>query len=135
MPKTPEQLRAKLRLMGNMWCFLFLRYRKAWLADVTPEVFPRYADFLLGEKVYAMPFPESGQFMLPWNLVITYDLEIRREVCRKINDEGLTMGSALTLACRDTYLRDVYLIAPATLAAAAAAGALLEVVVTGAGRQ
>ena len=98
LPKTPEQLRAKLRLMGNMWCFLFLRYRKAWLADVTPEVFRRYADYLLGERVYSMPFPESGQFMLPWNLLITYELEIRREVCRKINDEGLTMASALPLA-------------------------------------
>eukprot|EP00973_Karenia_brevis_P084603 11740283-Karenia_brevis.AAC.1 len=39
LPRTPEQLRSKLRLMGNMWCFLFLRFRKAWLSDVNPEGF------------------------------------------------------------------------------------------------
>eukprot|EP00973_Karenia_brevis_P069919 9722446-Karenia_brevis.AAC.1 len=50
LPKTPEQLRAKLRLMGNMWTYLFLRFRKTWLEGVDPEVFRRYADFLLGAR-------------------------------------------------------------------------------------
>eukprot|EP00973_Karenia_brevis_P053462 7429846-Karenia_brevis.AAC.1 len=50
LPKTPEQLRAKLHLMGNMWTYLFLRLRKTWLERVDPEVFRRYADFLLGAR-------------------------------------------------------------------------------------
>eukprot|EP00973_Karenia_brevis_P022894 3152001-Karenia_brevis.AAC.1 len=120
LPRTPEQLRSKLRLMGNMWCFLFLRFRKSWLSDVNPEVFRRYADFLLGSKVFSMPLPESSSYRLPWNIVLTYELELRREAFKRINDEGLTMGDALTAVCRDTYLRDVHLVAPATLAAASA---------------
>eukprot|EP00973_Karenia_brevis_P061205 8510445-Karenia_brevis.AAC.1 len=68
MPKNPEQLRAKLRLMGNMWTFLFLRFRKAWLEGINPEVFRTYADFLLGSRVYTMPMPEGSNYRLPWNV-------------------------------------------------------------------
>eukprot|EP00973_Karenia_brevis_P027481 3790792-Karenia_brevis.AAC.1 len=39
LPRTPELLRAKLRLMGNAWVFLRLRYAKAWLSDMNPDVF------------------------------------------------------------------------------------------------
>eukprot|EP00973_Karenia_brevis_P047763 6630263-Karenia_brevis.AAC.1 len=67
-----------------------------------------------------MPLPESSQYRLPWNIVLTYELELRREAFKRINDECITMGDALKAVCRDTYLRDVYLVASATLAAASA---------------
>eukprot|EP00973_Karenia_brevis_P086231 11958861-Karenia_brevis.AAC.1 len=67
-----------------------------------------------------MPLPESSNYRLPWNIVLTYELELRREAFKRINDEGTSMGDALTAVCRDTYLRDVHLVAPATLAAASA---------------
>eukprot|EP00973_Karenia_brevis_P050610 7026708-Karenia_brevis.AAC.1 len=62
MPKNPEQLRAKLRLMGNMWSFLYLRFRKTWLDGINPEVFRKYADFLLGTRVYTMPMSEGSSY-------------------------------------------------------------------------
>eukprot|EP00973_Karenia_brevis_P002353 317217-Karenia_brevis.AAC.1 len=68
MPKNPVQLRAKLRLMGNMWTFLFLRFRKTWSEGINPEVFRKYADSLLGSRVYIMPMPEGSSSRLPWNV-------------------------------------------------------------------
>eukprot|EP00973_Karenia_brevis_P074292 10322010-Karenia_brevis.AAC.1 len=64
MPKRPEQLRAKRRLMGNLWTFLRLRYRKQWLEGVTPDTMRRYADYLLGSKVWNMPMPEASTYRL-----------------------------------------------------------------------
>eukprot|EP00973_Karenia_brevis_P022994 3167762-Karenia_brevis.AAC.1 len=64
--------------------------------------------------------PESSGYRLPWSILLAYELELRREAYRKVTDERITIAVALDRACRDTYLRDVHLIAPATLASATA---------------
>eukprot|EP00973_Karenia_brevis_P064976 9023335-Karenia_brevis.AAC.1 len=70
--------------------------------------------------------PESSGYHLPWSILLAYELELRREAYRKVAEERITIAVALDAACRDTYLRDVHLVAPATLASAT---------VTGGGRQ
>eukprot|EP00973_Karenia_brevis_P032596 4499574-Karenia_brevis.AAC.1 len=54
MPKSSEELRARLAVMGNMWCFLRCKFQKSWLEEMTPQVWSRYANFLLGPKVYGL---------------------------------------------------------------------------------
>eukprot|EP00973_Karenia_brevis_P085960 11921968-Karenia_brevis.AAC.1 len=101
MPKGSEDLRCRLRLMGNAWTFLKLRYMKPWLADMVPDVWRKYADFLMGSKVYGMPMPESSGYRLPWSILLAYELELRREAYRKVTDERITIAVALDRACRD----------------------------------
>eukprot|EP00973_Karenia_brevis_P052090 7235417-Karenia_brevis.AAC.1 len=95
--------------MGNAWVFLRLRYAKSWLGDMTPDVFRRYADFLMVPRVYSMPMPEGVAYRVPWSIVLGYELEIRREACKKVLEDKVTFASAIDTACKDTYLRDVYL--------------------------
>eukprot|EP00973_Karenia_brevis_P080897 11222732-Karenia_brevis.AAC.1 len=118
-PRNPMQLRAKLRLMGNMWSFLFLRFQKAWLEGIDPEVFRKYADFLLGSQVYTMPMPEESSYQLPWDVALTFELEIRRDACRHVLKDGIFLKEALEEWYKDTYLLDARSGVPATLAAAA----------------
>eukprot|EP00973_Karenia_brevis_P052860 7348289-Karenia_brevis.AAC.1 len=83
MPKTPEELRSRLRLIGHAWTFVKLRYMKSWLADMSPAVWRKYADFSLGTKVYGMPLPEGSGYHLPWSIVLAYEFEIRRDAYRR----------------------------------------------------
>eukprot|EP00973_Karenia_brevis_P031622 4361014-Karenia_brevis.AAC.1 len=43
-----------------------------------------------------------------------FELEIRHEACQKIREDNVTSVSAINTDCKDTYLRDVYLVAPTT---------------------
>eukprot|EP00973_Karenia_brevis_P024170 3337073-Karenia_brevis.AAC.1 len=52
MPKNSEELRTKLNLMGNMWCFLRCKYQRSWLDCMTPSVWNRHSKYLLGSKVF-----------------------------------------------------------------------------------
>eukprot|EP00973_Karenia_brevis_P043451 6021999-Karenia_brevis.AAC.1 len=60
--------------------------------------------------------PEGVTYKVPWNIILGYELEIRREACKKVLEDNLTFAVAIENACRDTYLRDVHLVAPTTLA-------------------
>ena len=55
MPQDPEELRVKLRIMGNAWLFLKTKHtNRAWLKDLDKDVWVSYADHLLGKKVYGL---------------------------------------------------------------------------------
>eukprot|EP00973_Karenia_brevis_P008777 1185998-Karenia_brevis.AAC.1 len=109
MPKTPEELRSQLRLVGHAWTFVKLRYMKSWLADMSPAIRRKYADFILGTKVYGMPLPEGSNYHLPWSIVLAYELEIRRDAYRRVCEDRITIAVALEEACKDAYLRDIHL--------------------------
>ena len=48
-PKTPEELRQKIKLMCHTYLFVQLKYpNKEVLRDVTPNLFSKLADYLLG---------------------------------------------------------------------------------------
>eukprot|EP00973_Karenia_brevis_P034465 4753199-Karenia_brevis.AAC.1 len=85
---------------------------------MSPDVERKYADFLMGTRVYGMPTPENSGYHLPWSILLAYELEIRREAYRRVAEDRTTIAIALAAACKDTYLRDAHLVAPATLATA-----------------
>eukprot|EP00973_Karenia_brevis_P063766 8864482-Karenia_brevis.AAC.1 len=68
------------------------------------EVFRKYADSLLGAQVYSMPMHEGITYRLPWSIVLSYELELRRDACRKVTEEGMTFAKAMEESCRDTYI-------------------------------
>eukprot|EP00973_Karenia_brevis_P028726 3961880-Karenia_brevis.AAC.1 len=59
--------------------------------------------------------PEGVSYRVPWTIILGYELEIRREACKRVLEDNVTFASAIDTACKDTYLRDVYLVAPTTL--------------------
>eukprot|EP00973_Karenia_brevis_P013554 1840867-Karenia_brevis.AAC.1 len=82
---------------------------KPWLADRSPAVWRKYADFILGTKVYGMPLPEGLGYHLPWSIVLAYELEIRRDAYRRVSEDRTTIALALEATRKDTYLRDIHL--------------------------
>eukprot|EP00973_Karenia_brevis_P035090 4840482-Karenia_brevis.AAC.1 len=99
--------------MGNMWCFLRCKFQKSWLEGMTPQVWSRYANFLLGPKVYGLRMrtgdrQEESAVHVPWTLLLSYELEIFKAACNLVNDEGLTLTKALESAMRDNFTRDIH---------------------------
>ena len=55
MPVNSEELRAKLKLEGNMLLMLTARFKnKVWFQNLTTAVFQQYLDYILGEKIYQL---------------------------------------------------------------------------------
>eukprot|EP00973_Karenia_brevis_P023823 3286011-Karenia_brevis.AAC.1 len=105
--------------MGMPGLFLRLRQAKAWRSDMTPDVFGRHADFLMGPGVYNVPMLQGVAYRVPWNIILGYELKVRREACKNALEDNVTLAAAIGIAYRDTYLCDVHLAAPATWSSSA----------------
>ena len=58
LPQGTEELRTVLRIEGNTWCYLAAKYRnKPMMQNITPAMWLKYANYLLGEKCYLMKIP------------------------------------------------------------------------------
>eukprot|EP00973_Karenia_brevis_P082384 11420251-Karenia_brevis.AAC.1 len=78
--------------MGNMWCFLRCKYQRSWLDGMTPSVWHRYSNYLLGSKVFSLKMKtgdkqEEAAVHVPWTLLLSYEVEIRRAACALVNDD------------------------------------------------
>eukprot|EP00973_Karenia_brevis_P032886 4540866-Karenia_brevis.AAC.1 len=87
---------------------------------MTPQVWARYANFLLGPKVYGLRMrtgdrQEEAAVHVPWTLLLSYELEIRKAACSLVNEEGLTLTKALENAMRDNFVRDIHFVSPLAL--------------------
>ena len=61
LPGNSEELRAKLKLEGNTLIMLGAKFRnRAWFQGLVPNDFSKYADWLLGEKVFNLQIPKSA---------------------------------------------------------------------------
>ena len=114
MPTSPEHLRAKLRLVGNVWCFLRTRHTTTrWLKDITPRTFDLYADFILGKQVYGLRGAADTE--PPWSLILNYEYEMRKKAYDWVVSEGFTLQDALKTAMKDTELKNLHFLTPWTL--------------------
>ena len=108
MPSDSEALRARLRLMGNMFMFLKLKFpQKGVLATCSKEVFDNYVEFLFGDQVWG--FTTKGDGGRPSScphqgIVEGYDYSLRERVA-KLMSEGTDIEAAFDKACEDKDLR------------------------------
>ena len=121
MPADSEELRIRHRLICNAWLFAAAKHHnRPWLAGLEPDDFSRFSDYVLGKKVWGMK-AKDGQGNLiatpTWELVLSYEFELRKHAYDAVRDEGITLAVALTLAVKDTELRARYLITPMTFLA------------------
>eukprot|EP00435_Cladocopium_sp_Y103_P002353 s4728_g1.t1 len=128
MPSTTEDYRRVMRVEMNAWLCMAARYRaKAWLHGLTADPFNRFTDYILGEKVLNIQVPslygEGSQKVKPeWAIVLNYEHKLRREACKLIIKEGITLAEALGRVIKDPELKETYFTTPVALRAAMLAG-------------
>lgn len=117
LPLTPEAFRTRLRIEKNLWLYLSTKFvNRSWLAGLTPSPFEAWTDYFLGRKVYLLEVcNEDGTkrpLSPPWNIVLSYELECRKEAIRKVVEEGIHLGVAMAAVIRDPELKELAFTSP-----------------------
>lgn len=124
-PKTGEELRQKIKLLGHCYLFTQLKFpNRHELRNIGPNLFNKYADYLLGEHVLGLQAKDSkGEIVSSptLDLVLSYDYQVRKLMTKYMND-GTEMVTALEDAMKDTTVKERYFLTPAALDAAAQGG-------------
>ena len=120
-PKTGEELRQRIKLLAHCYLFCQLKYpHRAVLRHVHPNLFNKYADYLMGEHVMGLKAKDSrGEVVATptLELVLSYEFQVRKFMTKAMN-EGKDMRQALEEAIKDTTTKERYFLTPATLEAA-----------------
>ena len=115
-PKDPESLRHRLTLLGNTFSLLKLRHTSHKVVSTADQdMWDHYAKYLLGPKVKGLPIKnENGEVVgaVSWVLILSYDYEVRKEMCRLMNEQGFDIKAALKKAYSDGDLRQLYFLTP-----------------------
>ena len=71
-------------------------------------------DYVLGLRVWGLNLGGEGRRPSPrWQVVLSYEVALRREALRLVTFEGKNLRDAMFEARRGTELRDVHFITPA----------------------
>jgi len=110
LPKSPEELRKRLALLGTTLIFAGLQQKhKAYLKGLTPQVFVEYVEYLLGDHVWGLAAKGAGQVFLTgpsWPLLISYEHAIRKKMSELVKKKGLTIKEALKSAYEDPITKE-----------------------------
>ena len=119
LPKDTEELRARIALMGTAWVFTsFQQTDNKILANLDPFVFSAYVEYLLGEHVWglAAKTADGAIFASPnWELLLSYEHEIRSHAYSMVCNEGMALESALRKAWQDEVIKGRYFVTPLAL--------------------
>jgi len=115
LPRDPEELRQRLALLGRAWAFVALGQPNCkYLQGGTPQMWTEYLDYLLGpyvHKLYARDAYGSISSEPPWNLLLSYELEIRRKMV-DLMAKGTAINAALPTAYKDSLIKERYFTTP-----------------------
>ena len=121
-PANPEELRKRITLMINGLVFISLQHtNRKELTGVTPELANKYCAFLLGDHIWGfIAKDEEGRTIASpnWNLVISYEMAIRKRAYKFIYEDGQSFPEALKQAWYDTLTKDRHFTTPLAIAAA-----------------
>jgi len=114
MPRDPEQLRQTLRVMAMHWLMVHLKGAgRSYLHDFTVEEFGKHTDYLLGDDVQLIQEANPAMPCGPsWDLLLIYELELRKFAVRLINEKGRTLVAALREARESVEHRSKFFVAP-----------------------
>ena len=124
MPKNSEELRARIRTLAITFYLAKLRHgNRAFLGDAVPNSWEPHIEYILGEQVAGLEARgANGQVLhtADWNLVLSYEHQVRREAIRLILFDTMSLGEALTAARKDTQLKERYFNTPLSFSACTA---------------
>jgi len=114
LPTGPEQFRAVMRVMGLHWEMVHLKGAgRAVLRDYTVQVFERHVDYLLGDMCLLIGEANPTMACGPtWDLLMKYELELRKFAVRRVNEGGRTLAEAMEEARNSIEHRTSYFITP-----------------------
>ena len=117
MPQHTEELRTVLRVEGNMWTMLASKFKnKPFFANMTPDIWLGYVNYLLGEKVYLMQVPAGGKggkldqapLRPPWVVILNYEYELRKEAVKRAYRDSRPLRDTLREVTEDAQLKEQY---------------------------
>ncbi len=120
MPETPEELRARLKVLGHAWCLLSLRFpAREVLRKVVPQCWNDYVDFLLGEEIFGCFARDHMQRVVSapdLSTLLSYEFQVRKEMAAAMN-RGFPLPKALKEAMENRVVKERYFTTPLALAA------------------
>ena len=115
-PSTPEALRKFVRVMGVHWEFVRLKDpTRTFLQGHGMDLWNDYAEFLLGDDGWNLEARDGSGAVCArptWLTLLSYEFEIRKAMCKAVNEQGCTLQPALTQAFSNVELRAKYFITP-----------------------
>lgn len=122
-PTNPEQLRRRLALSFTGIMFMAFRHtNRLTIQGVTPQLVQSYCEYLLGEYVWGLVAKdaEGRTISTPsWDLVLAYDLAIRRKTFRLMADGKGDFTDSLKLAMDDPTTKERHFTTPMAISAVA----------------
>lgn len=119
LPDSTESLRKVLKLEGITWLCMAAKFRtKPWLHGLTLNDWLKYADYVLGDKVYGLKIQMEGQTVAvkpPWTVILTYEHRLRKEAFKLILAGTHSMSEALAHVVKDADIKECYFTTPIAL--------------------
>jgi hypothetical protein len=120
-PENPEALRRRIGISFNALMFLGLRHtNRSFLQNITPQLAPRYCEYLLGEHVWGLIAKDPNGYTISapsWSLVLAYDAAIRKKAYRLMADGGGDFSTCLKTAWMDPTTKERSFTTPMAIAA------------------
>jgi len=86
---------------------------RAVLRDYTVQVFERHVDYILGDECLLIGVANPTMACGPtWDLLMKYELEVRKFAIRRVNEGGSTLAEAMEAARRSIEHRTSFFITP-----------------------
>ena len=118
-PGNAEALRRRLTVMKNAMILLALKHtNRPELQGEWTKVMEEYKDYILGDYVWGLHAKDADGNTIaspPWSLVISYELAVRREAAKLVNQENKAWPAALKQAWRDATIKERHFTTPLAL--------------------
>ena len=120
LPLNAEAFRTTLRVEKNLWLYLQSKFgSRNWLHSLRPSHFEVYTDYFLGPRVLLLEVCGADGVKRalnpPWPIILSYELECRKEIMKLISEEGNTFADAIEKVVKDTELKELAFTSPVAL--------------------
>jgi hypothetical protein len=120
-PENPEQFRRRIGISFNAIILLGLRHtNRPEIQGVTPQLAPRYCEYMLGEHVWGLVAKDPSGYTISaptWNLILAYDMAIRKKAYRLMSDGAGDFSTCMKSAWMDSTTKERYFTTPMAIAA------------------
>lgn len=122
LPACSESLRTRLRILGITYQLAAYKHSsRLWLSTTSPDIWRDHVDFVLADEIYGFSIHAAGfTVTVPWDVVLSYEFQIRKQACRLVMFDNLDIASALLKARKDTEVKEKYFSTPVSLYASVA---------------
>ena len=120
LPESTEDYRRLMKIEGVAWLCMAAKFKsKAWLQNLTLSDFNKFVEYILGERVNGIKTSINGvsqPLRPPWNIVLDYELKLRKEAFKLVVRGQASLKEALEAVVKDFELKESFFVTPLTLA-------------------